>query len=54
MPMINVTERQKLLIEYIQKLQESKKNVLKLFLRGTEPWEVELLIKDKTALRPAA
>lgn len=51
MPIV-LTERQTLLIRWIQKLDKSQRHVVKVYCRGDEPWEVELVKKEKFVLRP--
>jgi hypothetical protein len=50
---IRLTERQKLLIRYIQGLDKQKRHILTILCRGTEPWVIkEHVMETKIELVP--
>ena len=50
---MHLTKREQTLINYIRSLDKSKRHVLTLVCRGTEPWEIEEHVaKTKIDLNP--
>jgi hypothetical protein len=50
---LELSDRQKELIKYIQKLPTNKRHVIKVLLRGNEPWEIEEHVtQNKIELKP--
>jgi hypothetical protein len=44
---LELTERQRELVKYIQNLPEDKRHIIKVICRGNEPWEIEEHIAQK-------
>jgi hypothetical protein len=50
---LELTDRQKELIKYIQELPTNTRHILKVICRGNEPWEIEEhIIRKKIELKP--
>jgi hypothetical protein len=50
---LELTDRQKELIKYIQDLPGNTRHILKVICRGNEPWEIEEhVIRKKIELKP--
>jgi hypothetical protein len=44
---LELTDRQKELVKYIQNLCRDKRHIIKVICRGNEPWEIEEHITQK-------
>ncbi len=55
-PLAPLTERQRELMRLIQNLPGDSRHTLTLVLRGTEPWEVQMLVEHRKLgdLKPRA
>jgi hypothetical protein len=50
---MDLTKREEALINYIRSLEKSKRHVLTVICRGSEPWEIEEHVaKTKIDLKP--
>lgn len=48
---LELTERQRELVKYIQNLPGDKRHIIKVICRGNEPWEIEEHITRSTLRR---